>query len=260
MYDEAHIGLVDAHAEGDGSHDDIYLLHEEVILSLRAQGRLQSCMVAGRLDIVGTQNLRQVLHLLPRQTIDDAALTRVLLHETDDVLVYLARLRSHLIVEVRTVERALELHGIEDAQVLLDVRPHLVSSRCREGDDRSLTNLVDDRAYATILRTEVVSPLRDTMGLVDGIERYLHRLQELHIVLLRQRLGGYIQQFGDASTDVGLHLVDGPFVQRRVQVVGGALLFAEVTDDVHLVLHECYEGTDDDGHTVHQQRGQLIAQ
>ena len=113
--DKTHVGLVNTHAEGDGSHDDVNLLHQEVILCLRAQCRLQTCMVGSRLDVVSLQYLCQFLHLLTRQTVDDAALSRVLLDEFDDVLVHIHRLGAHLIVQVRAVERALELCGIYDA-------------------------------------------------------------------------------------------------------------------------------------------------
>ena len=72
--DEAHIRLINAHAKGDGGHDDVDFLHEEVILRLRAGDRVESCMIALCLDIVGTKHLSQVFNLFPRQTIDDATL------------------------------------------------------------------------------------------------------------------------------------------------------------------------------------------
>ena len=63
MYDEAHIRLVDSHAEGDGGHDDVDILHEEVVLCLRTQLRFQSGMVGCCLDIVGLEDFSQLLHL-----------------------------------------------------------------------------------------------------------------------------------------------------------------------------------------------------
>ena len=60
--DEAHIGLVDAHAKGNGSHNNINLLHEEVVLSLRARGAVKPGMISLSLDVVGTQHVGQVLH------------------------------------------------------------------------------------------------------------------------------------------------------------------------------------------------------
>ena len=127
-------------------------------------------MIALGFDVVGLQHIGQILYLLTRQTIDDAALARVLLDETHNVLVDVLGLGTHLVVEVGTVERALELGGIDDAEVLLDIGTHLVGSRSGQRDDRSLPYLVDNRTDATVLGTEVVAPLRDTMGLINGIE------------------------------------------------------------------------------------------
>ena len=127
-------------------------------------------MISSRPDVVGFQYLSQFLHLLSRQTVDDAALSWVLFDETDDILVDLIGLGAHLIIEVRTVERTLELVSIQNAQVLLDIRTHLVGSCCRQGNDGCIANLIDDRTDTAILRTEVMTPFRDTVSLVYGIE------------------------------------------------------------------------------------------
>ena len=210
-------------------------------------------MIAGRLDVVGAEHVGQVLHLLAREAVDDAALARVLLDEAHDVLVDVLRFRPHLIVEVGTVERALELSCIDDAQVLLDVRAHLVGGRRRERDDGRHADLVDDRADAAVLRTEVVPPLRDAVSLVDRIERDLDRFQKLDIILFRERFRSHIEQLRQSALDIGLHLVDGSLVKRRVQIVSHTFMLVQVGDEVHLVLHQGDERRDDDGHAVHQQ-------
>ena len=249
---EAHIGFVDTHTESDGSHDDVDTLHKEVILRLRARAAIQSGMIGSRLDIVGTQHVGQIFYLLARETVDDTALAGMLLDESHNILVNILRLGAHLIIEVRTVERALELGGIEDAQILLDIRTHLVGSCGRQSDDGRLSHLVNDRTYATLLRTEIMSPLRDTMGLVDGIERNLHRLQELHIIVLGERLGCHIQQLGPTLANVLLHLVDGRLVERGVKEMSRTLLLAQVGNEVHLIFHQGDEWRDDDSHTIHE--------
>ena len=45
MNDEAHVGLVDAHAEGDGGHNDVHLLGEELVLVFGAHLGLKACVV-----------------------------------------------------------------------------------------------------------------------------------------------------------------------------------------------------------------------
>ena len=259
VYHKAHVGLVDTHAKGDGGYDDVNLLHQEGILGLRSQRRLQAGMIGSGLDVVGLQDFCQFLHLLARQAVDDAALAGVLLDEADDVLVYIVRLGAHLIIQVGAVERALELLGIHDAQILLDVRAHLVCGGGGQGDDGGIAYLVDDGTDAAVFRTEVVSPLRDAVGLVYCIKRYLGLLQELYVLLLRQRLRSHIEQLGLACLDVGLYLIYRCLVKRRVQIVGSALL-AHAANHVHLVLHQCNQRGDDNGCSFHQQGRKLVAQ
>ena len=138
----------------------------------------------------------------------------MLLDETDDILINILCLRPHLIIEVRTVKRTLEFLRIQDAQILLDIRAHLVGSRRCQSDDRRLADLIHDRTDTTVLGTEVMSPLRDTVGFINGIERNLHRLEEVHILLFRKRLRRHIEQFGDTRLDIRLHLVNGTLVER----------------------------------------------
>ena len=98
------------------------------------------------------------------------------------------------------------------------------------------------------------------MSLVNGIERNLDRLQELHIIFFRQGLGSHVQQFCISRQDICLHLINGCLVQRRVQVVRSALMLTEIGDDIHLILHQGYQRGNDNGRTLHQERRQLVAQ
>ena len=49
---ESNIGLVDAHAEGDGGHHHIHLLHEECVLMPGAGGRIETRVIGQGLDSV----------------------------------------------------------------------------------------------------------------------------------------------------------------------------------------------------------------
>ncbi len=211
---KADIGFINTHTEGDGSHNHVDVLHQEVILRLGASGRVKTGMISCCLDIVGTQDGSQLLYLLTGETVNDTTLARVLFDEFDNILVHILRLGAYLVIKVRTIEGTLELSSINNSQVLLDVGTHLVGSRRREGDNRCRSYLVHNGTDTTVLWTEVMSPFRDTMGLIDSIEGDLHGLQELHIVLLRQRLRGDIQQFGMSCQDILLYLIDSRLVQR----------------------------------------------
>ena len=214
MYHKAHVGLIYTHAKGDGGHNDIDILHQEVVLRLCPGGRVKSGMIGCCLDIIGTKDGSEFFHLLPRQAIDDAALSRMLLDKPDDILIDILRLGPYLVIEVRTIERALELLGIDDAEILLDITTHLVGGCGCQSDDGGRTYLIDNRTDTTIFRTEIVTPFRDTMRFVDSIEGYLHGFQEVHIILLRQRLRRHIEQFGAPFYDIRLDLIDGSLIER----------------------------------------------
>ena len=195
MDDKTHNRLVNTHTEGNGGNDDINLLHQEVILSLGKGSRIKARMIRRSLDFIGLQNLCQLLNLLTGKTIDDAALTRMLTDKLDDLAVNIIGFLAHFIIQIRSVERAFILQCIQNAQILLDIRAHLVGSRSSKSNDRSLPNLVNNRTDTTILRAEIMSPLRNTMSLIYSIERNLDGLQELHVILLCQGLRSHIKQF-----------------------------------------------------------------
>ena len=159
MDDEAHIGLVNTHAEGNGSHDDIDILHQEIILCLRTGSRIQTGMIGRSLDIVGLQHGSQFFHLFPGKTVDNTALIWMLLDKPDDILVNVLRLGTYLVIEVRTIEGTLELRSIDDAQIFLDITAHFIRRRCRQGYDGGLSYLVHDGTDTTVLWSEVVPPL-----------------------------------------------------------------------------------------------------
>ena len=214
MDDKSYIRLVNTHTEGDSRHDDIDTLHQEVVLSLRTGCRIQTCMIRSSLDIVCLEYFSQFFHLFSGQTIDDATLTWMLTDKHDNLAIDVVGFLAHLVEEIRTVEGTLEFSGIHDAEVFLDVCTHLVGSRCRKGNDRCLAYFVDDRAYASVLWAEIMSPLRDTVCLIHGIERDFDGLQELYIIFLGQRFRCHIEELGLATQYVALHLLDGRFVQR----------------------------------------------
>ena len=190
--DKANIRLVNAHSKSDGGDNDVDALHEEIVLRLRTRLRIKSGMISGGLYIIGLQDGSQLLHFLSREAIDDAALALVLLDELDDLLVDIGGLLPHFVIEIRTIERTLVLLCVHDAQALLDVGTNLVGGSGCKCDDRSIANLVDSGAYIAILRSEIMSPLRDAVGFINGIKRNLDLLEESYILLFVKRLGSHI--------------------------------------------------------------------
>ena len=72
MGDIAHIGLVDAHAEGHrGHHADIFLLEESILVGAAALGT-EAGMVGQSRNALAAEPLGHVLDLGAAEAIDDA--------------------------------------------------------------------------------------------------------------------------------------------------------------------------------------------
>src|SRR6478736_4939114 len=76
MHHEAHVRLVDAHAEGDGSDDHVDLVVLEGVLHFRSHARVEPSVVVTGAHAVFLQILGGGLDGFARQTIDDATLPR----------------------------------------------------------------------------------------------------------------------------------------------------------------------------------------
>ena len=202
-----HIRFVNTHTKSNGSYNHINFFHQEIILVLCSCSRIHSGMIGTGIDSVCLQDFSKFLHFLPAQAIDNAWLFGIVLNELDDVPVYICSLGAYLIIEIRAVERWLEHLRIHHTQILLDVMLHFRCSRRSQRYQRGFSYFIDNGTDAAILRTEVMTPFRNTMGFVHGIERNLHRFQKLHILFLRQWFRSYIQQLCLTTEYVGPYLV-----------------------------------------------------
>jgi len=104
MADEAHVRLVDAHAEGDGGDDDHAILVDEAVLIGLAGARVQPGMIGQRADAGLVQRLRRVLDLRARQAIHDTGIVRMALVDEGLQLLLRIRLVDDLVFDVGPVE------------------------------------------------------------------------------------------------------------------------------------------------------------
>ena len=79
MRHEAHVGLVDAHAERDGGDDHDAVLVEEAILVAGAQAGIEAGVIGQGRDAGPGQRGGGILDLGARQAIDDAGVARMAL-------------------------------------------------------------------------------------------------------------------------------------------------------------------------------------
>ena len=102
--DEAHVGLVDAHAEGDGRHHHDAVLAQEAVLVALAHAGLQAGVVRQRGDAFGVEPVGGLFHLLARAAVDDAGLALVLVADEAQQLALRLVLLDDGVADVRAVE------------------------------------------------------------------------------------------------------------------------------------------------------------
>ena len=176
---EAHVRLVDAHAEGVGRRDRAQGAADEALLHVLLGLRRHTGVKMLRRHVLQLQELRHLLAPPARRAIDDGAAGGVLrqigLQHLMDVGELLAtRGRDHLVAEVAALGAAVEDREF-DAELLAEVpgdvlahvglrgRGQAQQRRYRPGSSL----LADEAAHITVVGAEVVAPAREAVRLVQ---------------------------------------------------------------------------------------------
>ena len=178
MDDEAHVGLVDAHAEGVGcgNHPE-FAFDEAALRVLLALGR-EAGMEIRRLDPLAVQVLGDLLAPLARRAVDDRAARalrgEIVDQEAVDVRELVRRLRrGHQEVEVLPTGAAVESRELDAEmlpEVVADVPDHIGLGRGGETHHRRrrlAAPLADETADVAVVRPEVVPPTRQAVRFVQ---------------------------------------------------------------------------------------------
>lgn len=257
MADIAHIGLVDAHAEGDGSHHHHAVLAQEAVLVGLAAGRLHAGMIGQRGMAHGREVGGKLFGAFARGAVDDAVLAAAGGDEVADLLAG-AGLGHHRQMQVGTVEAAQE----QPRRRLPEQPGDDVGAGGRVGgggqrDGWRCTEFAPHLAQRQVFRAEVMAPLRHAMGLVDGQQADTVFFQHRHGAVAHQPLRRHIQQpqrtVAQAPVDAGAVLLRHRGVERRG-------IDAVALQGPHLVAHQRDQRRDDDGQPAGQDRRQLVAQ
>ena len=108
MDDEAHVGAIDAHPEGDRRHDDVRLFLEEGVLVSAPLLVWKTRVIWQRAHTVTLEPRRERVHFAARRAVDDARLAAMARQDVEQLLLQIGA-RQHAVEQVRTIEGADEL-------------------------------------------------------------------------------------------------------------------------------------------------------
>ena len=177
MRDEPHVGLVDAHTESNRRHHDHAIIAQKPLLVGGAHARVEPRMVGqGRMTLRGKPH-RSFLDLAARHAIHDARATRL---SGEKMRKLLARIgtRAHGVADVRAIEAADKPVWIFKRQTHRDVGTGTLVSRRRQCHARHTGEVLAQLAQREVVLPKIVSPLRDTVRLVNR-DQYRVRADQL---------------------------------------------------------------------------------
>ena len=190
--------------------------------------------------------------------VDDArfALVTAVADETQQLGVGVLLL-DDVVADVGPVEAGDEGPGVFQHQPGDDFLPGEIVGGGGERNAWHLRKLVGQTAETDVFGPEVVPPLRNAVGLVDGDQPQPCLMQQGQTAFGKQPLGGHVEQLQLATAHLALHR--SGFLRRQGGVeIGGR--HAQFAQRGHLVLHQGDERRDHHGHAIAHQGGNLVAE
>ena len=267
MGDEADVRAVDAHAEGVRGDDDGVGGGDEGVVDARALGVGHAAVVEEHPRVAetasgGGEAREDAFRVLARGDVDDAGAVGT--DERGDALELRLMGMGGDDGEVEVVAaEALHLHvgllarGLAEAQLADDVRAHVGRRRGGDGEDGDVGEAGERVADIKVIGTEVVSPLADAVGLVDGEKGEFGAGDGLQETRAAKALGGDVDELVLAEhhrVEAGGHLGGG---EGRVEAGCGDVAPFERG---HLVRHQRDERRDDERRAGEHERRKLVAE
>ena len=262
----AHIALVDAHTEGYRCTHYIYIVIDEFLLHLITLSGRQSGMIS-----LGTHTFLLQFHGyslsgLSAHTVYNATLIAMTGNEgKQKAQLVLRRISSAYIKrKVRTVEGRNKNLWIArlvffQTQLLHNIFLGYLVSSSRKGSDWYFREKLFDSAQLRIFRTEIMSPLRDTMCLVYSKHANLERssrisarrmVQHTCFHLGKQALGRDVKQF--VFTTIGSLSYLTVLCLRSIAVQSRSL-YTISTQTLHLIFHQRNKRRNHNSRSFHHQ-------
>ena len=204
---KAHIRLVDAHAEGDGGHDDHAVLALEGSLHVAAFGGLQAGMVGTGMKALLLQEGRHLLGAVARRAVDDARFPLVAIANEAQQLLVAVALLDDPVADVGAVEAGDEGLGILQGKPVDDLAAGEIVGGGGERNAWHIWKFIGQATQPDVFGPKVVPPLRDAVRLVNGNQGQLAAMQQRQTSLGQQTLRGHVQQLqftlAQLTLDVG---------------------------------------------------------
>lgn len=185
------------------------------------------------------------------------AVPRVLLLQEGEQLLLRVGLPHDAVLDVRPVEAGHEVLGLGHTEPLGDLLVRGLGRRGRQRDTGHVGPALTEHGQGQVVGAEVVAPLGDAVGLVDGEDGDLTPGEQGERRVEAQPLGGEVQQVELTGDELCLHRASLVEVLRGVHEAGTD---TEGAQGVHLVLHEGDQRGDHDAGARPDQGGDLVAE
>jgi len=195
--DPADVGFVDTHAESDGSDHDETVVRLKTAFDVSALIGLHTCVV-GKCIVIGvTERLRQRFGFGPRPAIDNSRLAFSSCCKVQDLLARFI-FGGEGQVNIWAIKPTKELARLRCPEQLLDdLGASFVVSGGSEGGQRYVKGTAQ-RADAEVVGAEVVAPLANAVGFVDGQKRDTGVGQHTIGAAGAETFGGHVKDFEGA--------------------------------------------------------------
>ena len=248
---EAHVGFVDAHAEGNRGHHDQPVFAQKSVLVVTAHIGVEPRVVRQRADAFADQPGGGLVDLFARLAVDDAGVALVLVVDEAQQLRARVVLFDDGVADVGAVEAADEdARGLQ-LQPLDDVGARELVGGGGQRDARHDGVALVQHIEREVVLAEVVAPLAHAMSLIDGEQAEQPALVER--IELRQKarcgdaLGRGVQQHQSTAHHFALDALGVFCAQAGVEA---RRVHPGFFERAHLIVHQRDQRADHDGHAA----------
>ena len=258
MIDRADIRLVDPHAERDRrNHDGVVGGHETILHRLARLG-FHARVVGFSGEAGRSKGGGDGLGGLLQGHVNDGRADGPRFQTgKEDVDAIARRTRRHAQEKIRTIEPRVNMPGRRDGEGAADILRHRGRGRRGEREHAAYVQFLRVAGELQVVWAEIVPPLGNAVCLIDHEEIDAQRFQVGEEPLVGETLGSDVEELEAPLTQGGLDLVEYLAAHRGIETGGRD---AAGQEKIHLVLHERDQRRHDDGESVEEERGKLVAE